>query len=129
MSGGSLLTAVAAAALAAGAVASIAGGALLLRAGAVEKRGLLEAARRIARRGGMAMGGGALLELGAGVVLSLSIGRGPAVWPLAATALVAAAGAGFAGLLAGLAGKPRPTGALAVILLLVAAVLAALCWR
>jgi hypothetical protein len=89
---------------------------LVLHAGALERRGALPQARAVVWLGGRLMASGALALLTVHVVrLAIS---GPADEGLV-TSLVAAsglAGAGFAGLLAGLSGKPRPTGPLAVLL-------------
>ncbi len=108
---------------------AVAGGMLILLAGARERRGDLEAARRLARHGGFAMAGCTLAAVPTGVAwlallpapvrerllgadaaatIGLTLGSGLAVL------------AGFVGLLAGLSGKPRPGGWFAAALLAVA---------
>ena len=105
---------------------AVAGSMLILTAGARERRGDLEAARRIARHGGFAMaactlvavptgvawlallpapGRDRLLGADAGATIALTLGTGLTVL------------AGFVGLLAGLSGKPRPAGWFAAALL------------
>ena len=88
--------------------------ALVVRAGTLERVGRLVEARRAARGGGwLAAVGSLLAAAGAG---ALPHARGP----VAGTMLAA----GFAALLAGLAGKPRPTCWAAVALLAAGVVVA-----
>ncbi len=84
---------------------------LVVRAGRLEGRGHLVAARRGARSGGFLAAIGSLAAAAGVRVLPPSAGG--------ARGLVAGLmlGAGFAALLAGLSGKPRPTGWAAVGLL------------
>jgi hypothetical protein len=114
---------------AAAAVATIAC-ALLLQAGSLERRGLVPGARALARRAGLWMAAGTLLEVPAAALLLLGLpaaeresllGGDPAATALAAAAAAAALGAGATGLLAGLSGKPRPSGGFAAALLAAAA--------
>jgi hypothetical protein len=99
---------VAAAGVAAGASA------VLLAAGAMERRGDVARARRIARPAGFAGGVAALLALAAAVA-ALALGRPPGdAWVVAGVASMIA---GSSCLLAGLAGKPRPTAALSSLVL------------
>jgi hypothetical protein len=90
---------------------------LVLVAGRAEHGGDLARARRVTRRGGFLMAGGALVS----IVADLTTVWLGAVPPESASfiwaSLTTAAAAGIAGLLAGLAGKPRPTGYLAAALL------------
>jgi len=91
---------------------------MLLRAGRLEAAGQLEEARRAGRHGGF------LAALG-----SLVAAAGAATMPVAAGSargIVAALflAAGTAGLLAGLSGKPRPTGWAAMALVVVGVVVA-----
>jgi hypothetical protein len=90
---------------------------LVLAAGRAERAGDLERARRVARRGGFLMAGGAVVAIAAGSSTLLLAGSRTANTFLLWASLTTAAAAGFAGLLAGLAGKPRPTGYLAAALL------------
>ena len=94
----------------------------LLTAGSAEKRGDLQRARREARRASPAGGAGAVLAL---LAAGIALGSGPsgAVWLLA---WAAAALSGGASLLAGLAGKPRPTAVLATLALVAGLAAAAL---
>ena len=93
------------------------GCAMVLRAGRIEAGGGLVAARAGARRGGFLAAVGALASA-----------AGAAALPGAAPARLLAAGlmlaSGLAALLAGLSGKPRPTGWAAAALLLAGAVVA-----
>jgi hypothetical protein len=82
---------------------------LLLRAGRLEAAGHLIQARRVARQGGFL-----------GVLGSLVAAAGA---PRLAPAMLLLA-SGFAALLAGLSGKPRPTGWAAFALLVAGAVVA-----
>jgi len=63
------------------------------------------------------MAGGAVVAIAAGSSTLLLAGPPTANAFLLWASLTTAAAAGFAGLLAGLAGKPRPTGYLAAVLL------------
>ena len=91
---------------------------LVVRAGRLEAGGALVEARRLARRGGWLSALGALVAaVGA---LALPDEAGPR--RLVAAGLLLASG--FAALLAGLSGKPRPTGWAALGLLLAGAVVA-----
>ena len=94
----------------------------LVTAGFAEKRGDLRSARRKARRASPAGGAGAALALLAAGI-ALDSGPSGAAW-LVAWASVALSGA--ASLLAGLAGKPRPTAALATLALVAGLAAAAL---
>jgi len=94
------------------------GCALLLRAGRLEAEGRLEDARRGARHGGF------LAALG-------SLVAAAGAWAVPATARAAGGlgaglllGSGFAALLAGLSGKPRPTAWAALLLGVAGAVVA-----
>jgi hypothetical protein len=100
-----------------GGVVSTPGAWLLLVAGRSEEAGDLVRARRLARRGGLLMAGGTLMAT-AGMTVAVAI-AGTSSVPRAAgwTCAVTTAAAGFSGLLAGLSGKPRPTGSLAAALL------------
>ena len=110
---GSLVTAAAIVPLALGVIAAGAACAALVAAGSAERKGDLATSRRTARRAGIAGGAGALLALLAAAIALVS-GPGGAAWLAAwASALVY----GTASLLAGLAGKPRPTAALAALAL------------
>ena len=94
-----------------------AGCGMLVSAGRLESLGLLEAARRRARSGGLVAAAGSVTTAGAALLL-------PGSWlPRAAVAALALS-AGFAALLAGASGKPRPTVWAAVALLLGAVVVA-----
>ncbi len=114
---------------AAGAITAIAC-AFLLHSGALERRGLVAGSRALARRAGLWMGAGTFLEVPAVALLLLGmtpsarealLGGDPVAAALGAVALTASLGSGFAGLLAGLSGKPRPTGGFAAALLVLAA--------
>jgi hypothetical protein len=94
---------------------------LLLLAGGREAAGALEESRRLARPGGLLMAAGAAGQVAA-VLAALALRWGEPAGRALAVSLGAGAAAGFAGLLAGLAGKPRPTGQLAAALLAVATV-------
>jgi hypothetical protein len=87
---------------------------LLLRAGRSEAAGHLVEARRVARQGGFL-----------GAIGSL-VGAASASGAVAACLLLAS---GFAALLAGLSGKPRPTGWAAFALLVAGAVVGLLAVR
>lgn len=98
----------------------------ILRAGAIERRGGSEEPRALARGGGRMMAAAALAQplcaawlvhgLPAAALQTGSVGSAPRVlWMLAA--IVAGLAAGFVGLLAGLSGKPRPSGGFAAALL------------
>ena len=117
-------------ALAAAAAVTTIACAFLLQAGSLERRGLVPGARALARRAGLWMAAGTLLEVPAAALLLLGLpaagreslsGGDPAATALAAAAVAAALGAGVAGLLAGLSGKPRPSGGFAAALLVGAA--------
>jgi len=69
------------------------------------------------RRGGLLMAGGALASIAGDFVAFVANGLSSPDAPLLWTRVVVTAAAGFAGLLAGLSGKPRPTGTLAAALL------------
>ncbi|MBZ5638160.1 MAG: hypothetical protein LAO51_05295 [Acidobacteriia bacterium] len=113
----------------AAAIAAVAS-ALLLYSGALERRGLVAESRALARRAGLSMAAGTLLEIPSVLVLLLRMppaargtllgGDETLTW-LFAAGLAAAIGAGAAGLLAGLSGKPRPACSFAAALLLCAA--------
>jgi len=91
---------------------------LILRAGRLEADGKLDEARRGARSGGFLAALGSLLAaVGAA---SLPEAAGPARGLVAGLFL----GAGAAALLAGLSGKPRPTGWAAMALLAAGVVVA-----
>jgi hypothetical protein len=103
------------------AAAAVAAGGLarLLAAGSQQRRGRLDRSRRMARGGGRALAAGALVQAATGVAAVAAWGRvseSPALW---AVAVVACLAAGWAGLLAGLSGKPRPGGGTAGTLLAV----------
>jgi len=100
-----------------GGLLSTPGAFLVLAAGRAEHAGDLERARRVARRGGFLMIGGAVVAIAAGGWTLLGAGLQQVNATLLWAGPVMAAAAGFAGLLAGLAGKPRPTGYLAAALL------------
>jgi hypothetical protein len=84
---------------------------LVLRAGRLEADGRLEEARRGARQGGFIAAIGSLLAAVGAATLPAQRGVSPGV---VAGLLLAS---GFAALLAGLSGKPRPTGWAAAALL------------
>jgi hypothetical protein len=84
---------------------------LVLRAGRLEAEGKLEEARRGARSGGFLAALGSMLAAVGAAALPESAGRARGL----TAALFLAAGA--AALLAGLSGKPRPTGWAAMALL------------
>jgi hypothetical protein len=83
----------------------------VLRAGRLEAGGQLIEARRGARQGGFVAALGSVLA--AAGVFALPASVGPAHGVAAGLLL----GSGFAALLAGLSGKPRPTGWAAAFLL------------
>jgi len=84
---------------------------MVVRAGRLEAQGKLVEAKRGARLGGFLAALGSLLAAVAAAGLPAGSGQGPGV--VAALML----GSGFMALLAGLAGKPRPTGWAALTLL------------
>ena len=84
---------------------------MLLRAGRLEAEGRLVEARRGARSGGFVAAIGSLLA--AAGAFGLPAGHGVTRGIVAALMLLS----GFAALLAGLSGKPRPTGWAALALL------------
>jgi len=117
-------------ALAAAAAITAIGCALLLRSGALERRGLAPGSRALARRAGLWMAAGTLLEVPPAGILLLRmppamrrtlLGGDPHAAALCAVAAAASLLAGAAGLLAGLSGKPRPSGGFAAGLLVLAA--------
>ncbi len=91
---------------------------LLLRAGRLESAGQLEQSRRTARQGGFLAVFGSLFAAAGAFVLPASPGRARE-WTA-----VLLLGAGAAALLAGLSGKPRPTGWAALALVLAGIVVA-----
>ena len=96
---------------------------LLLVAGHDEARGRLHRAARRARTGGLVSAIGTLGQVVVGIAALVSITAGanalvPAL--LVTTSLLFGFGAGSAGLLAGLSGKPRPSGGAAAVLLVLA---------
>jgi hypothetical protein len=104
--------------------------ALFLRAGALERRGLPGSSRALARRAGLWIAAGTLLEIPpAGILLlrlpaaarNALLGSDPLATVLLAVAAAASLGAGATALLGGLAGKPRPSGGFAAALLALAA--------
>jgi hypothetical protein len=105
-----------------GGLLSAPGAFLVLAAGRAEHSGDLATARREVRRGGFLMAGGAVVEIGA-ILSTLWLSGFTRDGALLLWASLSTAGAaGFAGLLAGLAGKPRPTGYLAAALLMISVV-------
>ncbi len=92
---------------------------LVLVAGGLERRGELRAARRLARTGGFTSAVGAAVQ--AASVPFLAWTAASAV-PLGASVLAALA-SGLVALLAGLAGKPRPSGSFAALLWIASLVL------
>jgi hypothetical protein len=95
-------------------VSGTVGVAVLLRAGRDYVRGDLDGARRSGRKGAWLLGVGNIV-LAAFVVSAWLSGMalpGPTALPGAILALAA----GFAGLLGGLSGKPRPAGEIAALL-------------
>lgn len=100
-----------------GGLLSTPGAFLVLTAGRAEHAGDLERARRVVRQGGFLMVGGALVAIAGGGATLFVTGLQRVDATLVCAGAVTAAAAGFAGLLAGLAGKPRPTGYLAAALL------------
>ncbi len=100
---------------------------MIVLAGRRERRGLLESARRLARRGGFVAAGSTMAALVTGVAWVALSGptvrdrlfedgaRGAALLTLGVSLTVLA---GFVGLLAGLSGKPRPGGGFAAAILL-----------
>jgi hypothetical protein len=92
---------------------------LILLAGWREEAGRGVEARLIARRGGFGMAIGATLQVVSAVLWYLAardLSRS-AVWS-AVIAMLATGLSGFVGLLAGLSGKPRPSGGFAAVLFL-----------
>jgi len=90
-----------------------AGCCLILLAGRRERLGRLDEARTLARSGGFVMLAGELILAAAcAVVPSIR----PAPLPVLAGTVLAFAVAGLVGLLAGLSGKPRPSGHVAATL-------------
>jgi hypothetical protein len=91
---------------------AVAGCYLLVFSGWLERRGLLRAARRIARQAGWLAAGACVLQLASGWALIMAgpetAGSPPAGWPLLAASLLIGSAAGGSALLAGLSGKPRP---------------------
>jgi hypothetical protein len=87
---------------------------MVVSAGRMEAEGRLEAARRRARQGGFLAALGSLLAAVGAAAL-------PAQGGVVAALMLAS---GFAALLAGLSGKPRPTGWAALALLLAGIVVA-----
>jgi hypothetical protein len=85
---------------------------MVVNAGRMEAEGRLEEARRRARQGGFLAILGSLLAAAGAAGLPMNGGKGPVV----VAGLMLASG--FAALLAGLSGKPRPTGWAALGLLL-----------
>ena len=100
-------------------MATFAGAATLLRAGSIEASGQLEAAGRLSYQGGLLLAVG---TVPCGLLLALTGLMAGHAWTYVAG--FAAVGGGVAGLLAGLSRKPRPTGWLAVGLVLAAPILA-----
>jgi hypothetical protein len=96
---------------------------MVLRAGRLEAAGHLVESRRGARQGGFLSALGALLGAASAFALPASAGNARGI----AAALLLASG--FAALLAGLAGKPRPTGWAALALLIGGVVVAFLAVR
>ena len=91
---------------------------VVVRAGRLEAAGQLVEARRAARNGGFLAALGSLLSATAAVALPDAAGYARGV--VAALMLLS----GFAALLAGLSGKPRPTGWAALVLLVVGVIVA-----
>jgi len=90
-----------------------AGCCLLLFAGRLERLGRLEPARSHVRRGGLLLPSGSALHIVALIVWWLAERpEADAVWAVTTAGLFGLAG--FVGLLAGLSGKPRPSGWFAV---------------
>jgi hypothetical protein len=87
---------------------------MVVNAGRMEAEGRLEEARRRARQGGFLAVLGSIFA--AASAAALPAGRGPVAALLGAS--------GFAALLAGLSGKPRPTGWAALALVAAAVVVA-----
>jgi hypothetical protein len=106
----------------AGGLVTVPGCAMVIMAGRSERGGNLERASHEVRRGGFLMAAGSVIQALSGIV-SLAVVGIPSPGALAlsasATAILAA---GCAGLLAGLSGKPRPTGYLAAALVVASAV-------
>jgi hypothetical protein len=94
------------------------GSGMVVRAGRLEAEGRLVEARRVARNGGFLAALGALVAAAGAGALPEAAG---AARGLVAGLMIAA---GFAALLAGLSGKPRPTGWAAAGLLVAGAVVA-----
>jgi hypothetical protein len=107
-------------------VAAIVGCARILLAGRLEARGELERAARAARRGGFLMAGSTLSTVASWPALAATLPdalqeaffvTSNLPLPAAAAGMLLTVLSGFVGLLAGLSGKPRPTGAFAALLL------------
>jgi hypothetical protein len=96
---------------------------MVLRASRLEAAGRLAEARRGARQGGFVAAVGSLLAAAGAAGLPARSGR------MTAASAVLLLAAGGAALLAGLAGKPRPTGWLAAGLVGVAIVVALIALR
>jgi len=93
-----------------GGVATASGCWLAIAAGRAERRGELGAARREVRLAGFVTASGAGIQALSSLASLFAAGlASPAGLPLG-TSLVTIAAAGFAGLLGGLSGKPRPAG-------------------
>src|SRR5262245_43605691 len=99
------------------------GCALVVRAGRLEAAGELEQARRGARSGGFVAALGSLVAAAGAVALPPAAGHERTI---AAICLLAS---GAAALLAGLSGKPRPTGWAALALLAAGVVVATMAVR
>jgi hypothetical protein len=109
-------------------VGAVVGCARILLAGRLESRGRLERARAVARRGGFVMAGASLATVASWPALAATLPHplrraffvdSELALPVAAAGMLVTVLAGFVGLLAGLTGKPRPSGWLAAALLLV----------
>jgi hypothetical protein len=94
------------------------GSGMIVQAGRLEANGSLVQAKRTARNGGFLAALGALAAAAGAGVLPATAGMARGV----VAGLMLASG--FSALLAGLSGKPRPTGWAAVALLVVGAVVA-----
>ncbi len=104
-----------------GGLATVPGCYLVIMAGHAERAGNLQKARHDVRRGGFFMAAGAVTQTLSEVVSLVIAGwSSPLAFTLSASATTTLA-AGCAGLLAGLSGKPRPTGYLAAALVVVGA--------
>jgi hypothetical protein len=97
---------------------------MVVGAGRMEAAGRLEEARRRARQGGYLAAIGSLLAAAGAIGLPSHGGTAPV---LVVAGLVLASG--FTALLAGLAGKPRPSGVAALALMVAAVVVALLLVR